>query len=440
MKCPQCGAKYEIVSRDSPLLRGLNLGNRGLQRVGRFVTAVGVMGVICVEVLGVYILCTSYGAWAVNQFIGNEMFDVILTDNPSNWPWAAFLNLPLIPISLVVSRFQSSSPLAPSVIPYLIFPSASTLLPAIWPSKAAFSGQSLTPAQHWPPSPLIFTFFLVPAVRLAYRIAMDRFALWLLGSRMRGIGLRRARRADGGAANGNGNNAEGGGGGGRGLQFNEGFFQIRIRAVDEGQEDAEDEAQGAGGEGEDIAAAMQVENQDPNVVAVAAAQQLIQADAASLGRRIGGALILPTVSSFMGSLLFRLAKHSHLLRRFLGIRPHATTGSLLSQILSTPIPNKEEWERMGVLRSLGEGLRLAGYAFWNGSRVWTEVDPVWWRNSVGLGLFFVAKDCIQLIHLYLAKRELESRKVKNRDFLGVDIKELDLVPSFPVPSTTATTS
>lgn len=42
-----------------------------------------------------------------------------------------------------------------------------------------------------------------------------------------------------------------------------------------------------------------------------------------------------------------------------------------------------------------------------------------------------AKDCLQLLHLWLAKRELESRHVKNRDFSGVDIRELDLVPSFP---------
>jgi len=40
------------------------------------------------------------------------------------------------------------------------------------------------------------------------------------------------------------------------------------------------------------------------------------------------------------------------------------------------------------------------------------------------------KDCVQLLHLWLAKRELESRRVKDRDFKGVDIRELDLLPSF----------
>lgn len=40
------------------------------------------------------------------------------------------------------------------------------------------------------------------------------------------------------------------------------------------------------------------------------------------------------------------------------------------------------------------------------------------------------KDCVQLLHLWLTKRELESRQVKDRDFKGVDIRELDLLPSF----------
>lgn len=41
-----------------------------------------------------------------------------------------------------------------------------------------------------------------------------------------------------------------------------------------------------------------------------------------------------------------------------------------------------------------------------------------------------ARDCVHLLHIWLSKRELESRKVKSRDFSGVDIRELDLIPSF----------
>ena len=73
-----------------------------------------------------------------------------------------------------------------------------------------------------------------------------------------------------------------------------------------------------------------------------------------------------------------------------------------------------------------------------------------WRNCVGLGVFiavrlsylvrisvgiitrfrFKVKDAIHLLHLWLKKRELESRRVKDRDFSGIDIRELDLLPAF----------
>lgn len=45
-----------------------------------------------------------------------------------------------------------------------------------------------------------------------------------------------------------------------------------------------------------------------------------------------------------------------------------------------------------------------------------------------------ARDFLYISHLWLLKCELESRKVKNKDFIGIDIEELNLVPSFPIPS------
>ena len=50
-----------------------------------------------------------------------------------------------------------------------------------------------------------------------------------------------------------------------------------------------------------------------------------------------------------------------------------------------------------------------------------------WRNTIGFGLFVVAKDALHLLHLYLVKRELETRRVKSRDFKEVDAAGLDLI-------------
>lgn len=45
------------------------------------------------------------------------------------------------------------------------------------------------------------------------------------------------------------------------------------------------------------------------------------------------------------------------------------------------------------------------------------------------------RDFLFITHLWLLKRELESRKVRSRDFTGINITESNLVPSFLVPKT-----
>jgi hypothetical protein len=187
-----------------------------------------------------------------------------------------------------------------------------------------------------------------------------------------------------------------------------------------------------------VPAAAVDENPDPNAVAAEAAEQHIEVNSASLGRRIGGALIIPYVSSFMGGLLFRLSKHSGILRSFLGIRPKKV--SWMDYMLPPwmglqsrlgVFPEDIGWENLDPYQKVKRGFQVFINAFFT-SGTWTlaESDPVWWRNAVGIGIFVVMKDCVQLLHLWLAKRELESRRVKDRDFKGVDIRELDLLPSF----------
>ena len=95
-KCPQCGADYEIES-DNPIgLRFLNKLNKILTSTGKVATLVGMGTTIftfgtCTSVssnsteraltpaypfignTGIYLMCTSYGAWAVREFLGREM-------------------------------------------------------------------------------------------------------------------------------------------------------------------------------------------------------------------------------------------------------------------------------------------------------------------------------------------------------------------------------
>jgi len=93
--------------------------------------------------------------------------------------------------------------------------------------------------------------------------------------------------------------------------------------------------------------------------------------------------------------------------------------------------NGKSWNSMGKFHQLKLGLQLVANAVLGSSKMWIESDPVWWRNCVGFAVFVAIKDAIHLLHLWLKKRELESRHVRDKDFSGVaDIRELDLLPSF----------
>ena len=103
-KCPQCGADYEIESDNPPLLRLLNKMNKMLTRTGKVATLVGLGTTVftfgtCtfpsdsssralvlsfVGNIGVYLMCTSYGAWAVREFLGQEMY--VLPPEPRKMP------------------------------------------------------------------------------------------------------------------------------------------------------------------------------------------------------------------------------------------------------------------------------------------------------------------------------------------------------------------
>jgi len=139
---------------------------------------------------------------------------------------------------------------------------------------------------------------------------------------------------------------------------------------------------------------------------------------AKIGRAIGAALLTPSISNFMGGLLRRLSNYSSLLRLFLGIRPRPPAG--LYAYSWDNLERRNSLSRIGSLVYGAFGLCAAG------THTWREADPVWWRNTLGLGLFIVAKDCVHLWYAYLSQREVRSRRLVDRPFDGVNPAELDL--------------
>ncbi|KAI0354327.1 hypothetical protein OH77DRAFT_1426410 [Trametes cingulata] len=403
LKCPQCGAQYELESDNPLILRILNAINGVLSGMGKAATAFGLVTLLTSFGFSMYIVCTSYGAFAVKEFLGEEMFNVLLTDDPTKWPLHAFVHLPIIPFSLILSRTRlfDSLPVVPLLLAWTTSPGVRTApasggagsLWALLGNTANGTQAGFYPALNWPPTPFMVT-VLFPFVRTFYRRAIDQLTKLVMGSaHFDATGLARVRRIiwaihENGPAP---------------LHVRIGAQIEPIQGGDQGQ---------APREGADAP-------EDP----AADAERTLRVTTSSVGRFVGGALLIPTISNRMGKLLFHLSKHSALLRVFLAIhkRPAAPLAPRI-QMFNRPLDSQA-----GPLHQLSNGFLTWIQLLCSGSPTWNQHDPVWWRNTVGLGIFVFTKDCFRLLHLWLTKRELESRRVKSRSFAGVDLRELDLI-------------
>lgn len=282
------------------------------------------------------------------------MFNILLTDDPINWPWHAFINLPLIPISLILSRMPIGAKVLP-IVPLLL----------VWPSSSAATSRSTNAAWRrsasqtsvqkawrlnqvvrvrWPPSPALVGLFVFPIIRAVYKMYRAKLTNWVMNSSPTPRSPGDRRRVGGGRARFR-------------LRFGVGGLGVAGQQAQPGNA-------AAAGAGADAAAEARPD-------AGAAVEHTIHITGTSLGRLVGGALIVPDISNIMGSLLYRLSAYSCLLRRFLAIKPKGA--------LTTPV---ERWENldtwnMGPLRQFWLGFRLALDQWWNGSNAWLEEDPVW---------------------------------------------------------------
>lgn len=189
----------------------------------------------------------------------------------------------------------------------------------------------------------------------------------------------------------------------------------------------------------------------------------------SIAKLCLGALSSPLIANVMGKALLRVASLSYWMRRFLGIEdafgkrfdlPSAATGapffssskptpsssasgssrSPLANLFSTgslegsnhsagystasarhAVLGDRDIERSGVEYDLIMGVDKARY---------DDLDPVWFRNAIGAGLFIVVKDAVQLGYRYLrlrhAREGAKRTKIVDRPFEGRMVEGLDL--------------
>lgn len=292
-------------------------------------------------------MTTSYGSFAVREFLGDELHGLLLGDDPSKWPWHAFIHLPVLPFSLILSRTRlfDTFPLVPLLLTWSSSPPVRDLAStSIWnwsaSSRAASSAQ---PSLTWPPTP-IMGMILFPLIRRLYRRAFDRLTKYVMGKHP-------VPTADAGPF--------------RRVVFalnDDGPAPLRVRIG------ANIEAPAA----PNGAAAPAAADRDDGDDAVAAAERTLHVTTSSIGRFVGGALLIPTISKYMGALLLRLSRRSSWLRAFLaigprGVRPQPAHIRLFANPPGTPM----------TFRQLGEGLAAGVNVMCAGTPTWNSCEPIW---------------------------------------------------------------
>ncbi|KAJ7042892.1 hypothetical protein C8F04DRAFT_945079, partial [Mycena alexandri] len=411
-QCPQCKTQYEVESKNPAVLKFLRSIDKNLARA-RPSSEVCCMLQLCVcKTKGrtaLYRAHIGYGAWALRKYIGDEMFELLLTDDRSNWPLVAKFNVVLIPAGLVLSRLGLNYTISAILATW---PTFAFLPPTVDDSAAEplidLGFDKTRPMLPWPPSPLIFGFVLLPICRRIYNHYFTKFSRWVLDLQPAPPRPRATPGIRG---------------------WLQRFLDDMERAAD-----AREQAGGNNNANNHNNNAGNAVPDDGNVNANPdGPDRVVAVDMRRAGGVVGGALLVPLIASTMGNLLHRLSKHFDLLRRFLAVRP-AWKGFLPPPPLRR-YTVKEIWQKASAAEpeQVGKMLKFVLRAVWGDIRRLDECDPVWWRNSVGLGIFVVAKDFLQLLHLWLSQRELATRRVKSRDFSGVDPAELDLLPMSSSP-------
>lgn len=228
------------------------------------------------------------------------------------------------------------------------------------PKQKASDAYPFAPVINWPPSPAMAA-ILFPMAAGLYQRSFARFRCWVMGSEP--VPKPPVRRIV--------------------WALNEdGPAQLRVHIGanlqdDRGQQQQQQQQQPgnaqpalqAQGDGQQQQDGGNDQPQDPAAVA----ERTIRVTGASLGRFIGGALMIPAISNWMGAILFRLSKYSPILRRILAVKPPRASAP---EALSMWFEGKD-WGKYGHLKQIGMGLKYAIEVVCGGTSAFAECDPVW---------------------------------------------------------------
>ncbi|KZO91774.1 hypothetical protein CALVIDRAFT_601988 [Calocera viscosa TUFC12733] len=313
---------------------------------------------------GLLVLSTAYGVHALRMLVGKEMSRYMIGNGPEDWPIEAWINLPLIPFALMITQTARLDPFVLS-LPFFVSPYVHALNSLNDPEFHPLGAPVLPSSAH---DGLMMAFPPSPQLLIALIPPVK-----LLYSTLRqGLIRMLMSPSAGGARSG----------------------RLGAADIDVGPQIREE-----------FGLRVQVEDENGNQQNWARGLVL---NGTTIGAFVTYSLSLPLIASVSGHILRFLANYSPGLRTFLAL---------------DSIPQPTPFLFGTGVRVATLGLHLRGPSQLLG----TGMDPVWWRNTVGLCLFTVTKDAVELLHAWLRREEKRSRRIVSRNFTGVDLGGLDLI-------------
>lgn len=138
----------------------------------------------------------------------------------------------------------------------------------------------------------------------------------------------------------------------------------------------------------------------------------------TLTKLVVQALAFPFIANLAGSLLAVGAKRSWWLKAALGIPffvAPATDFGFWKRLFT--VPEREAWL---LQLPFFEQSALPSFT----GTLPDELDPVWYRNLIGGGVYIILKDCLVLMYRYLRKSQRASVHVKDLPFSDGVAREL----------------
>lgn len=366
----------------------LRLGNSLCNFCGMTFSMATLCGVVVFIGDSLVSVLRAYGMYSIKFLFGDTLFDTLLTSDTSSWPWSTWLLVPFLALRCLFSRepFRFRHLLAyilvlPSQPPRMV---RNRLMREASLHLGFFSLPYDSLSLQWPPTRFQFGCYIYIA-HFVYDYLRDH-TVWacllpirpyLVANIMVFVRWRRnrARRLE----NGGDPNAP---------------QEVDLPPQNGGRAPPEEP---------------QIAPEVGDRLPLWMARRILQSQSSPILQ----AILLPSIAKGMGYLLHELALRYFPLQHVLGMRPTVTTVGL-----SLSFANKIMWDQ-----TLNNTYYWTKFSAW----VWSETDPVWLRNTIGLGVFVLLKDALRQLHLWLQKNEIESRHVKDRSFEGLDPRDLDLI-------------